>query len=167
MLLVELHLIGLGPHDYLLFLLVLVELHLLQDINGVLLLLGLDEDPAGDDAVQQVLEVFLGLAGPGEEVLLELVVVLVGVLLVDLHGGEGELSAVDQCALELLVAEVVEGESALLHALLHQRLQADHIPQEAVLADAGVGLKHRGDDHFFLRVLCRLGHYNLNIDVIG
>lgn len=163
MLLIELNLIGLALHDYLLFLLVLIELHLLQDINGVFFLLGLDEDPAGDDAVQQVLEVLFGLAGPGEEVLFELVVVLVGVLLVDLHGGEGELSAVDECALELLVAQVVEGEPALLHALLHQRLETDHVPQETVLADAGVGLKHRGNNYLFLCVLCRLGHYNLNM----
>lgn len=104
---------------------------------------------------------FLGLAGPGEEVLLELVVVLVGVLLVDLHGGEGELSAVDECALELLVAKVVERESALLHALLHQRLQPDHVPQEAVLAHAGVGLEHRRHHHFLLIVSG--GHYNLNM----
>ena len=162
MLLVELHLIGLGLHYDLFFLLVFVELDLFEDVDGVLLLLGLDEDPAGDDAVEEVLEVFLGLAGPGEEVFLELVVVLVGVLLVDLHGGEGELAAVDERALELLVAEVVEGQSALLHPLLHQRLQADHVPQEAVLAHARVGLQHRRRHYLFL-VLARLGHYNLNM----
>lgn len=158
MLLVELNLIGLSSHYNLLFLLILVELHLLEDVYCVFLLLGLNEHPAGDDAVEQVLEVFLGLAGPGEEVFLELVVVLVGVLLVNLHGGEGELAAVDEGALKLLVAEVVEGQSALLHPLLHQRLQTDHVPQEAVLTHARVGLKHRGNGYFFLGVFRRLGH---------
>ncbi len=124
MLLVELHLICLLSDYDLLLNLVLVYLYFLQNVDGVLLLLGLDEDLAGDDAIEQVLQMFLGLAGAHEEVLLEFVIELVEVLLVDLEGGEGELSAVDECALELVVGEIVEGESALLDPLLHQALYA-------------------------------------------
>jgi hypothetical protein len=80
--LVEQYLIYLRPHDYLLLLLVLVDLHLLEDINCVFFLLRLQKHPAGNDRVQQVLEVFLGLAGPLEEVLLKLVVVFIIVLFV-------------------------------------------------------------------------------------
>ena len=67
----------------------------------------------------------LGLAGALEEVFLEFLVVVVGVLLVDLEGGEGELAAVDEGRLELVVGKVVEGESALLSPLVHQGLQPD------------------------------------------
>jgi hypothetical protein len=50
---------------------------------------------------------FFGLAGAHEEVLLKLVIELIQVFLVDLERGEGELSAVDECALELVIGQVV------------------------------------------------------------
>jgi hypothetical protein len=52
MLLVELNLITLLSYHDLLLHLVLVDLHLFEDVDGVFLLLGLDEDLAGYDAVQ-------------------------------------------------------------------------------------------------------------------
>ena len=103
-LLVEADLVVLVPYHNLPLLLVFVELDLLEDVDGVLLLLGLQEDLDCHDAVEQVVEVLLGLAGALEEVFLEFLVVVVGVLLVDLEGGEGELAAVDEGRLELVVS---------------------------------------------------------------
>lgn len=134
MLLVEADPVIFSHHSKLLLLLILIELHLLQDVDCVLLLLGLDEDPAGNDAVQQILEMLLGLASPREEIFLELLIILVVVLLVDFHGREDELSAVDERTLEFLVAQVIKGESSLLQPFLHQSLNANQISKEAVLA---------------------------------
>jgi hypothetical protein len=81
--------------------------------------------------------VLLCLASPREEVLLEFVIELVEVLFVDLEGGKGELAAVDQCALELVVGQVIEGETSLLDALFHQVLNAGQVAQKTVFAFIG------------------------------
>jgi hypothetical protein len=84
--------------------------------------------------------VFLGLAGTEEEVILELFVVFVRVFLVDLEGGEGQLSAVDEGGLVLCVCEVVKGETSLLATLVHQCFQVDQVSKEDILACVRIGL---------------------------
>jgi hypothetical protein len=91
---VEAHLVhGVVDGDHL-FLLVLVQFYLFQHVDRVFLFLALQEYLAGDDRVQQVLEVFLRFGSAQEEVLFELFVVFVHVLLVDFGRGEGQLPAV-------------------------------------------------------------------------
>ena len=125
MLLVETNLVVFVADDHFLFFLKLVYLYLLEDINGILFLLGLKEHSTGYDAVQKVLEMFVGLGCPAEEVFLELFVEVIGVIFVYFHGGEGELSAVDECALEAIVmGEVVEGHASLFEAFVHEGFES-------------------------------------------
>lgn len=77
---------------------------------------------------------FLCLTCPCEEVFFELVIELVEVFFVNFERGEGELSAVYECALEFIVGEVVESESSLFDSFLHEVLDANKISQEAVFA---------------------------------
>lgn len=83
--LVEPDLVCFGPDDDLLLPLVFVDLNLFEDVDGVFLLLGSQEHPAGDDGIQQIFEVFFRLGGLLEKVLFELLVVFVNVLLINLH----------------------------------------------------------------------------------
>lgn len=134
MLLIEPDFIVLVFDGDLLLPLVLVQLHLLEDVYRVLLLLRQHEHLHRDYAVQQVVQVLLGFAGPLEEVLLELFVILVRVLFVYLEGGEGQLAAVDESRLDLVVSEVENGQPSLLCPLVHQCFQAHEVSEEAVFA---------------------------------
>jgi hypothetical protein len=71
--------------------------------------------------------VFLRLASLLEEGLLVFLVVVVRVLFVNFHGGEGQLPTEDQGGLKFVISEVVEGQTPLLQSLLHQSFQGNQI----------------------------------------
>lgn len=70
---------------------------------------------------------FLRLTGPREEVFLKLLVIFIKVFFINFKRGKCELAAIDQCALEFVVTEIVKGESPLFKPFFHEIFDADEI----------------------------------------
>lgn len=75
--------------NYLFLLLVLIQLHLLEDVYSVFLLFRSEKNPACNNAVEKIFQMLFRFGCLFKKILLKLLVVLIDVFLVNFHGGKG------------------------------------------------------------------------------